>query len=274
MAFETVCVERDTELPGLMTVTLHRPEKLNAINVQMHDDLQQVCRDLQDDYETRVVILTGAGRAFSSGADLSSTRAGQPVSDLDRRLRVHIGGRTSAMLERLDQVTIGAINGMAIGGAVVFACCMDLRVAATSAWFSIPEVELDLPLTWQALPRLMRELGPARTKELVMTCERFTSAEALQWGFLNRVAPDAKVMAESRKLAAKLLSMDPLTLAMTKSATSALARMMVPEDVNWSDADVMLLSYKMRRDREKAGAAPKAVRRTGRSTKGTKGTRG
>ena len=272
MALETVRVERDAELPGLMTVTLHRPEKLNAINVQMHDDLQQVCRDLQDDHETRVVILTGAGRAFSSGADLTSVRAGQPKGDLDRRLRVHIGGRTGAMLERLDQVTIGAINGMAIGGAVVFASCMDLRVAGRSSWFSIPEVELDLPLTWQALPRLMRELGPARTKELVMTCDRFTSGEALQWGFLNRVVADTKVLAESRKLAAKLLSMDPLTLAMTKSATSALARMMVPEEVNWSDADVMLLSYKLRRDREKAGAAPKAVRRS-RSTKGTKATK-
>jgi enoyl-CoA hydratase/carnithine racemase len=280
MTFETLVVERDRELPGLMTVTLKRPEKLNSINVQMHDDLQQVCRDLQDDYETRVVILTGAGRAFSSGADLSSVRAGQPANDLDRRLRVHAGGRTSAMLERLDQVTIAAINGLAIGGAVVFASCMDLRIAAKSAWFSIPEVELDLPLTWQALPRLMRELGPARTKELVMTCDRFSSAEALQWGFLNRVVADTKVMAESRTLAAKLLSMDPLTLAMTKSATSALARLMVPEEVNWSDADVMLLSYKLRRDREKAGAAPRAVRRQApagggsRSTKSTKGAKG
>jgi len=276
MAYETVTVERDRELPGLMTVTLNRPAKLNAINVRMHDDLQQVCRELQDDYETRVVILTGAGRAFSAGADLTSVRAGQPTNDLDRRLRVHVGGRTSAMLERLDQVTIGAINGMTIGGAVVFASCMDLRVAAKSAWFSIPEVEIDLPLTWQALPRLMRELGPARTKELVMTCDRFSSAEALQWGFLNRVVPDTKVLAESRKLAAKLLSMDPLTLAMTKSATNALARMMVPEEVNWSDADVMLLSYKLRRDREKAGAAPKAVRRAragARSTKSTKATK-
>jgi enoyl-CoA hydratase/carnithine racemase len=276
MTFETLAVERDRELPGLMTVTLKRPEKLNSINVQMHDDLQQVCRDLQDDHQTRVVILTGAGQAFSSGADLSSVRAGQPANDLDRRLRVHAGGRTSAMLERLDQVTIAAINGLAIGGAVVFASCMDLRVAAKSAWFSIPEVELDLPLTWQALPRLMRELGPARTKELVMTCDRFSSTEALQWGFLNRVVADTKVMAESRTLAAKLLSMDPLTLAMTKSATSALARLMVPEEVNWSDADVMLLSYKLRRDREQAGAAPQAVRRqapTGKVSRSTKGAK-
>lgn len=275
MTFETLVVERDGALPGLMTVTLNRPEKLNAINVQMHDDLQRVCRDLQDDYETRVVIVTGAGRAFSSGADLLSVRAGQPANDLDRRLRVHIGGRTSAMLERLDQVTIGAINGLCIGGAVVFASCMDLRVAAKSAWFSIPEVELDLPLTWQALPRLMRELGPARTKELVMTCDRFPSADALRWGFVNRVVPDARVMSESRTLAAKLLSMDALTLTMTKGATSALARTMVAEEVAWSDADLMLLSYRLRRDREKVGAAPKAApRRAARAAAPTKGTKG
>jgi len=261
MTFGTLQVERDRELPGLMTVTLSRPEKLNAINVTMQDELQRLCRDLLDDHETRVVILTGAGRAFSSGAELSSLREGAPVNDLDRRLRVSGGGRTSAMLERLDQVTIGAINGLCIGGAVVFASCMDLRVAAKSAWFSIPEVALDLPLTWQALPRLMRELGPARTKELVMTCDRFSSTEALRWGFVNRVVADAKVLAESRTLAAKLLSMDALTLSMTKGATNALARLMVPEEAVWSDPELMLLAYRFRRDREKAGVAPKAVRR-------------
>jgi enoyl-CoA hydratase/carnithine racemase len=149
---------------------------------------------------------------------------------------------------------------------------MDLRVAAKSAWFSIPEVELDIPLTWQALPRLMRELGPARTKELVMLCERFSSADALQWGFLNRVVADTKVVAEARKMAARLLSMDPLSLAMTKGATNALARTMVPEEVTWSDADLILLSYRLRRDREKAGSPPKGTR-AARSTKSTKGTK-
>ena len=73
-------------------------------------------------------------------------------------------------------------NGLAIGGGVVLLSLCDLRLAAESAWFSIPEVELDLPLTWQALPRLMRELGPARTKELVMACERFTSEQAERVG--------------------------------------------------------------------------------------------
>jgi enoyl-CoA hydratase/carnithine racemase len=251
MAYETLIVERDAELAGLMTVTLNRPEKLNALSIDVHDELQDLCRTLQDDFETRVVVFTGAGRAFSSGAELTSTRAGRPQNDLDRRLRVNAGGRTSGMLERLDQVTIGAVNGLAIGGAVVLLSCLDLRIAAESAWFSIPEVELELPLTWNALPRLMRELGPARTKELVMLCERFSSADALRWGFVNHVHPDGEVTAEARKMAARLLSMDAMSLAMTKSACAALARSMVPEEPTWSDPDLMLLAYKLRSGRSR-----------------------
>lgn len=244
---ETVRFERDPERPGLGVITLNRPEKLNGISIQMHEELQQVCRELQDDFTTRVVIVTGAGRAFSAGADLRDRRAGQPASDLDRRLRVGVGERTSGLLERLDQVTIAAVNGLCIGGAVVFASCCDLRLAAESAWFSIPEVDVGLPLTWNALPRLMRELGPARTKELVMTCDRFTADEALRWGFVNHVYPDAELMPSALALAEKLLAKDEMILAMTKSATNALAQSMVPEQVTYADREQMLLGYRLRR---------------------------
>jgi enoyl-CoA hydratase/carnithine racemase len=246
---ETLLIERDAALPGLTTITLNRPEKLNAINVTMHRELQQTCRELEDDPAVRVVILTGAGRAFSSGAELTSRPEGRPLNDVDRRARVGGGNRTCALLEELDQVTIAAINGLAIGGGVVFASSVDIRLAAESAWFSIPEVDVEMPLTWGALPRLMRELGPARTKELVMTCDRFTSAQALQWGFVNHVYPDDQVLGEARKLAEKLLSKDPLSLAMTKSTTSALARMMVPEGASHAEREQMLLAYMMRRQR-------------------------
>jgi len=247
---DTLIVERDVALPGLVTVTLNRPEKLNAIDVTMHRELQQVCRDLQDDDAARVVILTGAGCAFSSGAELASRSGGQPRSDLDRRARVGAGNRTAALLEELDQVTIAAINGLAIGGAVVLASCVDLRLAAESAWFSIPEVDLELPLTWGALPRLMRELGPARTKELVLMCDRFTAAEALQWGFVNRVYPDDQVLPEARKLAGRLLAKDAMTVAMTKSAIAAMARLMVPAEAGHAEREQMLLAYQLRRRRQ------------------------
>ena len=248
---ETLLVERDTDLPGLVTITLNRPEKLNAINVTMHDELQQACRDFQDDIDTRVVIITGAGRAFSAGAELASTRPGQPRSDLDRRYRVSAGDRTCSLFEGLDQVTIGAINGLTIGGGVAIASCFDIRLADESAWFSIPEVDVELPLTWGTLPRLMRELGPARTKELVMLCDRFTSGQALQWGFVNHVYTDGQVLAEARKMAARLLAKDPMSVAMTKSATNAMAQLMVPGQASHADREQMLLAYQLRSRRQK-----------------------
>jgi enoyl-CoA hydratase/carnithine racemase len=248
---DTIDLTRDEALPGLATLTLNRPDKLNAISATMHRELQQVCAELSSDSSVRVVIVTGAGRAFSAGADLGGRPSeGQPnpispaapLSPLEERQRATMGNRTSAALEALPQVTVGAVNGLAIGGAVVFLACLDIRIAAESAWFSIPEVDLDIPLTWNALPRLMRELGPARTKELVMTCDRFSSGDALRWGFLNHVVPDAELVARARGLAEKLLSKDPLSLALTKSTTNALAESMVPSFVTHSDPDYLFLS--------------------------------
>ncbi|MEP6870959.1 MAG: enoyl-CoA hydratase/isomerase family protein [Anaerolineaceae bacterium] len=243
---ETVLLERDEFRLGLVTITLNRPKKLNAISFAMHQELQAVCRELADDAEARVVILTGAGRAFSAGADLGRGDAAaplagvhEPVSPLAERIRNSAGNRTALALESLPQVTIGAANGLAIGGAVVFLTCMDIRLAAESAWFSIPEVDLDIPMTWNSLPRLMRELGPARTKELVMTCDRFTAQDALRWGFLNHVVPDADLLPRARALAEKLLAKDPMSLAMTKSTMNALAESLIPAHVTHQDPDYL-----------------------------------
>jgi enoyl-CoA hydratase/carnithine racemase len=261
--YETLLVERDAELPGLVTITLNRPEKLNAISGRMHRDLQEACRELADDSEARVVILTGAGRAFSAGADLggSSSDPNRPPlatlqaerSPLRERLRASAGNRTAAALEGLPQVTIGAVNGLAIGGAVVLLACLDLRVAAAPAWFSIPEVDLEIPLTWNALPRLMRELGPARTRELVMTCDRFTAEQALGWGFVNRVVPEGQAVGAARELARQLLAKDPMALALTKSTCAALAEAMVPGYVTHSDADYLVLARLLAQERGARG---------------------
>ena len=243
-SYATLRVERDPTLDGLLSVTLDRPDKLNALNITLHDELQHLCAALETAHDVRVVLLTGAGRAFSSGAELGDRRPEPPVNDLDRLARAHLGGRTCEMLDRLPQVTVGMANGLAIGGGVVLLACCDLRLGAESAWFSIPEVELDLPLTWQALPRQMRELGPARTKELAMACDRFTSAQAASWGFLNHVHPDDELLDAGHALAERLLSMDPLTLAMTTRACRALEQTLLPTEVTWSDGELMLLAYR------------------------------
>jgi enoyl-CoA hydratase/carnithine racemase len=222
----------------------------------MHRDVIALCQELEEDSAARVVIFTGAGRAFSAGADLGSAR-NRPSAEpppmamgedaLANRIGAKLGNRSSAAIEGLPQVTIGAVNGLAVGGAVVWLACMDIRLAAESAWFSIPEVALDIPLTWNALPRLVREIGPARTKELVMACDRFSAAEALQWGFLNRVHADADLLAKAREMAAKLLAKDEIALAQTKTTVNALANLMVPAEATHADPDYLVLARLLRR---------------------------
>jgi len=258
MDYRTMSLDRQGAVARL---TFTRPEKLNAINYDFQKDLAAVGMALTEDTGTRVVIVTGAGRAFSAGADLggSTSDPNRPAlasataerSPLRERIRSSAGNRTCAALEGLDQVTIGAVNGLAIGGAVVFLSCLDIRVAAESSWFSIPEVDLEIPLTWNALPRLMRELGPARTKELVMTCDRFSSEDALRWGFLNHRVPDAELLSRARDLARKLLEKDPVSLALTKSTCNALAESMVPANVTHSDRDYLVLSRLLADERKR-----------------------
>jgi enoyl-CoA hydratase/carnithine racemase len=254
MVVSPLLVVRPDDAPGLMLVTLNRPEKLNAITPEMHEALQQLCLELQTDAETRVVVLTGAGRAFSAGADTSTAgrsgggaaAAGRERTLLEERLRSGQGNRTCAALDRLEQVTIAAVNGLAIGGAVAIAACCDLRLAADSAWFSLPEVDRNVAIAWNALPRLMRELGPARTKEFVMTGDRIPSAEMLRWGFVNHVVPDDEIMPRALALARRLLEKPPFILALLKSATSALAQTMVSEQIVHSDRDLLLLARRVR----------------------------
>ena len=256
MTLETLRVDRAPH--GIVTLTLSRPEKKNAINRQMHLELQAVCRQLADDFESRVVILSGEGGVFSSGADTSEWRDSASNNELEVRNTSGIGSRTSAAIENLDQITIAAVQGFAIGGALVLAACCDLRVAAQSALFSIPEVELGLPLGWNALPRLAREMGHARALELTVTCERFSSTKAYDYGLVTHLAPDPEVESKARELAERIIANPPLPVALTKATMKSLKRGSEMGDAVYSDADLLLYSRLMaqRRSRlEKEGRA-------------------
>ena len=251
MTYETLLVERDGPI---MTVRLNRPQKRNAINGQMHLDLQAVCRELAEDFDTRVVILGGEGAAFSSGADTSEW--GQPGSDNELELRhaSGIGSRTSAALEGLDQIVIAAVHGYAVGGGVVLAVCCDLRVAGQSSWFSIPEVELGIPLSWNALPRLAREMGFARALELTVTCERFSAQQAHQYGLVTHLAADGEEMETARALATRIVAMPPLPVALTKATMKALKRGSEMGDAVYSDSDLLLYSRLMQQRSRRKGS--------------------
>ena len=237
----TVRIDRDGPIA---TITLDRPEKRNALSPREHHALQEILAELGTDFETRVVVLTGAGATFSAGADLANPReAGTPVNDLERRHRARVGDRTVAAIEALDQITIAAINGPAVGGGAVLALACDMRIIAEDAWLSIPEVEIGMPLTWGALPLLVREIGPARTLELVTTCARVSAAQALAYGLVNHVATDAVLRA--RELADEIVARPAVPVAMTKSVVRALRRQSAHGAVNETDGDLYWLAIKL-----------------------------
>lgn len=242
MKYETLKVTRKG---GLMTVRFNRPDKRNAINHQMHQELGDLCHKLSDDTNTRVVIFTGEGAGFSAGADTSEWRVSASADELAVRHLSGVGSRTSTAIENLPQITIAAVHGFAIGGGLVFAVCCDMRVAGESTLFSIPEVELGLPLGWNALPRLARELGHARALELTVTCERFDGKKAAEYGLVTHLVPDAGVQKKARELADRILSMPPLPVALTKHEMRAIRRSHEMGEVAYADSDMLLYTRLM-----------------------------
>ena len=143
----------------------------------------------------------------------------------------------------------------------MLAAACDLRIAATTSYFSIPEVDLGIPLAWGGIPRLVREIGPALTKELVMTCRPFTSDEALAAGFLNRVVPAADLDQSVEDLVAQLLTKSSLTLRATKRHVDAVTRQMVGLDRSWADADSLVSALRDPESRASAKAYLDRVRK-------------
>ncbi len=242
MDYETLRIEQSG---GLMTIWFNRPDKRNAINRKMHHELQDLCHRLGTDYGTRVVIFAGRGKGFSAGADTSEWRDSGSANPLEVRAISGIGGRTADAIDGLDQVTIAAVHGFAIGGGLVLAACCDMRIADGATWFSIPEVELGLPLGWNALPRLAREIGPARALELTITCERFDAKAAHEYGLVTHLVPEGQAQARARDLAAKILAQPALPVALSKAAIRAIRRGAEMGQAMYSDGDLLLYTRLM-----------------------------
>jgi enoyl-CoA hydratase/carnithine racemase len=140
----------------------------------------------------------------------------------------------------MHAVTISQVHGYAVGGGVVLMAACDLRVAAEDAVFFIPEIELGIPLAWGGIPRLVREIGPALTKELVMTCRRFTPQEAKTIGFLNRVVPAAQLESEVERLAQEIIDKPSVPVRITKEHVNAVTRVMGAGLTAFADGDALL----------------------------------
>ena len=195
-------------------IWLDRPAKLNALSRAVLEQLAEAAAWFDARPEVKVVVIAGNGRAFSAGFDLSDptwAELGPPERS------TFVGRAMAEAIGSMRAVTIAAVHGHCIGGGVVLAAACDLRIAATSARFKIPEVDLGIPLFWSGVPRLLRELGPALTKELVMTGRTFDGEEAKAMRFVNRLVPDDEFGAAIDAFAAELAAKPAIVLRTTKA---------------------------------------------------------
>jgi enoyl-CoA hydratase len=201
---------------GVATLTLDRPAKLNAIGPEMLADLERLLAEIDGDGDVRAVIVTGCGaRAFSVGADVNAWSALEPL-DMWRRW-IRDGHRALQRLAQLRQPTIAAINGYAFGGGLELALAADIRIAADSATFALPETKIGTLPGWAGTKRLPEAVGAARAKQMIFSGSRIDSATAERWGLVNEVVALEALMDRCRVLASEIAASAPISVQLAKA---------------------------------------------------------
>lgn len=222
MAYETILVEKKEKT---MIISLNRPEKLNAMNAQMLNEITQVLAELRQDRNTRFVILKGEGPCFSSGADMGarsniSPEAYQALGEESRLIQMAAHDMIRTYLN-LEQITVSVVHGYCLGAGLVFVIESDFIIAAEDALLGIPETNVGVFYTWGSSARLSRLVGPIWAKHMIMTCENLTGQQAVQIGLANQAVPKDKLMDTAWELIGKIASKSPLATRLTKKLVNA-----------------------------------------------------
>jgi len=213
MPYQNLLVEVSERIA---TITFNRPKSLNALTPATVRELKTALSELSVREDVGVVLLTGAGeKAFIAGADIAEMGQFTPLQALDFAL---LGQEVLGFIERMPQPVIGVVNGFALGGGCEVAMACDLLIAADTAKFGQPEVNLGIIPGYGGTQRLPRLVGRNIAKELVLTGDMITAQRAYEIGLVNRVVPGAELMAAARELAGKILSRGPVAVRMAKMA--------------------------------------------------------
>jgi 2-(1,2-epoxy-1,2-dihydrophenyl)acetyl-CoA isomerase len=204
---------------GVLTVTLNQPEVLNALDLPQWADLTRAFELARDDPGVGALVLTGAGRAFSAGADIRALHATRGAAE--QLARLELINRAIRLLAALPKPTIAAINGVAAGVGASLALACDLAIAAESASFTFSWARLGLVADGGGSWLLTRLVGPRRAKEMIMTARRLPAAEALAWGLANEVVADGQALDRALALARELAGFSPHALRLDKALIEA-----------------------------------------------------
>lgn len=204
---------------AVVTVTLDRPEKLNAMSLAMYDDLGAAYCRARDDDEVRAVVLTGAGeRAFSVGADLTESipALAEGRFDISEWDAAHMKGIG------MYKPVISAVRGLCIGGGFEFMLSTDIRIAAEDATFQLPEPRHGFVPAGGTLVRLVRQVSYAHAMQIMLMAEKLTSAELFRFGVVNEILPSDQVLARAQAIAADIAELGPIAVQTIKEAALTL----------------------------------------------------
>lgn len=224
MTYTTLLLEQRA---GIATITVNRPDKLNALNDTVIGELGQAIDAITRDPEVRGVILTGQGqKAFVAGADVGELESQGASAG---KLRSLFGQAVFRRFEALRKPVLAAVNGFCLGGGCELAMACHIRVASENARFGQPEVKLGIGPGYGGTVRLPRLVGRGRALELLLTGEMIDAQEAWRIGLVNRVFPAERLLAEADALLGKILSQGPLAVAAVLEAVDAGGEMAAPE---------------------------------------------
>ncbi len=209
---------------AIATVTMDRGDGRNALSRQLILELTKTARSFADDLQTQAVILTGKG-AFTAGADLKDPAMARWQANglLERRHMTRIGPDLCDAWEKVEQVTICAIEKYCIGGGAALAASCDFRIMARASHMRLPEIPLGMNMSWHAVPRLVSLIGPSRTKQFVIFGEKVDAEQAHAWGLADDVAPDGEAFATAQRWADKIAKLPPNAVRMSKQSVNAAA---------------------------------------------------
>lgn len=207
---------------SIATLTLNRPDKLNALNYALIDRLLELLDQLETDQDIRAIVLVGAGeRAFSAGADIAEfSRSLETGADFAMRDFVMRGQRLTARIEAFRKPIIAAVNGIAFGGGCEITEAAPLAIASRNARFAKPEISLGMPPTFGGTQRLPRLAGRKKAMELLLTGSEFGPDTALAMGLVNQVVSPDDLMPAAQRLAARIIQNGPLVVASILTAVT------------------------------------------------------
>jgi len=212
MEFECIIYEKD-KAEGIAVIKLNRPQVMNAMNKQLWLDFQAALEDAKNDPDMKVLIVTGEGRAFSTGADLKESKNRTIEQYRDYLVALQ---ETSRKIIRFEKPTIAAINGYALGSGYELALACDIRIAADEAQIGSPEARVTSSVTGGAMRLVQDLIGPGKAKELLFTAEYIDGKEAEKIGLVNRSVPLERLMDETREMARKIAKNSSFSITMIK----------------------------------------------------------